>query len=57
VPVIVVSMLDERSRGLASGAAAYLVKPVAREALLSALAAVGVPVRRDESRTEEEVTT
>ncbi len=42
VPVVVVSMLDERVKGLSLGAAAYLVKPVSRDALLSALATVGV---------------
>ena len=36
-PVVVVSMLDERSKGLALGAVEYLVKPVAREELLEAL--------------------
>jgi signal transduction histidine kinase/CheY-like chemotaxis protein len=36
-PVIVVSMLDERSKGLALGAVEYLVKPVGREELLEAL--------------------
>jgi CheY-like chemotaxis protein len=36
-PVIVVSMLDERSKGLALGAVEYLVKPVGREELLAAL--------------------
>ncbi len=36
-PVIVVSMLDERGKGLALGAVEYLVKPVGREALLQAL--------------------
>ena len=56
VPVIVVSMLDERPRGLASGAAEYLVKPVARDALLAALASVGVPGPEKDSRTGEEVT-
>jgi signal transduction histidine kinase/DNA-binding response OmpR family regulator len=40
VPVIIVSMLDERGRGLALGAADYLVKPIAREELLDALARV-----------------
>ena len=35
-------MLDERVRGLALGAAEYLVKPVSRDDLLTALAAVGV---------------
>jgi signal transduction histidine kinase/ActR/RegA family two-component response regulator len=44
IPVIVVSIVDERSRGAAMGAAAYMVKPVSRDDLLSALAAVGIPV-------------
>ena len=44
IPVIVVSIVDERSRGAALGAAAYLVKPVRRDDLLSALEAVGIPV-------------
>jgi len=44
IPVIVVSIVDERSRGVELGAAAYLVKPVRREELLSALAGVGVSV-------------
>ena len=37
VPVIVVSMLDERGRGFALGASEYLVKPVGKEELLAAL--------------------
>ena len=44
IPVIVVSIVDERARGVAMGAAAYLVKPVGRDDLLTALAAVGAPV-------------
>ncbi|HEY2877417.1 GAF domain-containing protein [Nocardioides sp.] len=44
IPVIVVSIVDERTRGVELGAAAYLVKPIRREDLLSALAGVGVPV-------------
>jgi signal transduction histidine kinase/ActR/RegA family two-component response regulator len=44
IPVIVISIVDERSRGTALGAAGYLVKPVSRDELLAALAAVGVPV-------------
>lgn len=40
IPVIVVSIVDEQQRGAALGAAAYLVKPVARSALLDALARV-----------------
>ena len=42
IPVIVVSIVDEQARGAALGASAYLVKPVSYDALLSALAAVGV---------------
>ena len=37
IPVIVVSMLDERGRGFALGAAEYLVKPVGKEQLLAAV--------------------
>ncbi len=37
LPVIIVSMLDERPRGLALGAADYLVKPVSRDDLVAAL--------------------
>jgi CheY-like chemotaxis protein len=37
IPVIVVSMLDERGRGFALGAAEYLVKPVGKEPLLAAV--------------------
>src|SRR5207253_768303 len=35
IPIVVVSMLDERGKGFALGAADYLVKPVQREALLA----------------------
>jgi signal transduction histidine kinase/ActR/RegA family two-component response regulator len=42
IPVVVVSVVDERPRGLASGAAGYLVKPVSRDALIDALARAGV---------------
>jgi len=41
IPVIVVSIVDEHARGAALGAAAYLVKPVSRDALLDALRSVG----------------
>jgi signal transduction histidine kinase/DNA-binding response OmpR family regulator len=37
IPVIIVSILDERGKGVALGAADYLVKPVAREDLLTTL--------------------
>lgn len=42
IPVVVVSIVDEHARGVALGAAAYLVKPVSRDALLGALKSVGV---------------
>jgi signal transduction histidine kinase/CheY-like chemotaxis protein len=45
IPVVVVSIVDERARGVAMGAAAYLVKPVSRDDLLDALSTVGVPAR------------
>jgi CheY-like chemotaxis protein len=53
LPVIVVSIVDERPRGLAAGATEYLIKPVGRDALLDALrrvhvlpgASLGRPVR------------
>ena len=53
IPVIVVSIVEERARGAALGAAEYLVKPVGREALLGALAAVGAPVSEHEHPTEQ----
>ena len=37
IPVVVVSMVDEPGRGLALGAAEYLVKPASREDLLAPL--------------------
>ena len=47
IPVIVVSMLDERGRGFALGAAEYLVKPVGKEQLLAAVyRAAAVPERQ-----------
>jgi signal transduction histidine kinase/DNA-binding response OmpR family regulator len=42
IPVIVMSIVDERGRGFALGAAEYLVKPVGREELLAALRRTGV---------------
>jgi CheY-like chemotaxis protein len=42
IPVIVISIVDERSRGLAMGATEYLAKPVSRDVLLASLARVGV---------------
>ncbi len=37
IPVIVVSMLDEKGKGFTLGAAEYLVKPVSRDELLAVL--------------------
>lgn len=41
IPVIIASVVDERSRGLALGAEAYLIKPVRRDDLVGALRKVG----------------
>ena len=57
IPVIVVSIVDERTRGVALGAAAYLVKPVGRDDLLEALRDVGAPVALQPEGEETEVTT
>jgi signal transduction histidine kinase/CheY-like chemotaxis protein len=46
IPVIVVSIVDERARGASLGAAAYLVKPVSRDGVVSALAGIGQGGRR-----------
>jgi DNA-binding response OmpR family regulator len=40
--VIIATILDEKSRGRAAGAAEYLIKPVGREDLLAALRRVDV---------------
>jgi signal transduction histidine kinase/CheY-like chemotaxis protein len=40
VPVVIVSIVDERGRGFALGADEYLVKPVSRDDVLAALARV-----------------
>lgn len=47
IPVVVVSMLDERGRGFALGANEYLVKPVSKDQLLAALyRAAAIPERK-----------
>jgi CheY-like chemotaxis protein len=48
IPVIIVSILDEHARGSELGAAAYLTKPVGREALLGALVGIGVMFPKQE---------
>ena len=46
IPVVVVSMLDERGHGFALGAAEYLVKPIGKDELLAALyRAAAIPER------------
>ncbi len=47
VPVVMVTVVDERDVGLALGAVDYLVKPVQREALVSCLARLGLDVAPD----------
>jgi signal transduction histidine kinase/CheY-like chemotaxis protein len=42
IPVIIVSVVDERQRGLAMGASAYLIKPIRREDLIAQLRGLNV---------------
>ncbi len=49
IPVIIVSVVDERSKGLALGAVDYLVKPVSRQQLQQALVRVTAQ-QRESSR-------
>lgn len=51
VPVVMVTVVDEREVGLALGAVDYLVKPVQRGALLSCLARLGIQESADGERT------
>ena len=46
IPVVVVSILDERDTGYALGATEYLIKPVGREPLLRALGRCAAPPHR-----------
>jgi DNA-binding response OmpR family regulator len=41
IPVVIATDVDDRSRGLALGADAYLRKPIRREELIDALRQVG----------------
>ena len=47
IPVVLVTIVDERARGMALGAADYLTKPVHREDLVRSLRAAGVLSARD----------
>jgi signal transduction histidine kinase/DNA-binding response OmpR family regulator len=50
VPVVMITVVDEREVGLALGAVDYLVKPVQRDALLSCLARLGLHGSADGQR-------
>ncbi|EFO81868.1 multi-sensor hybrid histidine kinase [Oscillochloris trichoides DG-6] len=41
IPVIIISVLDDRIRGMAAGASAYLVKPITRDILRHTLSSIG----------------
>ncbi|MCA9567533.1 MAG: response regulator, partial [Myxococcales bacterium] len=43
IPVVLVTLADDRTRGLAVGAADYLVKPIRRDALLATMRRVMPP--------------
>jgi signal transduction histidine kinase/DNA-binding response OmpR family regulator len=45
-PIVVVSMLDERGKGFALGAADYLLKPISADALLATIRRLARPPRR-----------
>ena len=45
IPVIIVSILDERGKGIALGAADYIVKPASRDDLLAALHRLTLPAK------------
>ena len=47
IPVVVLTVIDDRSLGFALGAADYLTKPVDRERLIDVLRRVQVPERAD----------
>ncbi|MEI7769361.1 MAG: CHASE domain-containing protein [Chloroflexales bacterium] len=49
IPVIIVSVVDDRARGMAAGAVEYLVKPISREILRRTLDAVSAPKRAPEA--------
>lgn len=52
IPVVIASVVDERARGLALGAHAFLLKPVRRDDLLDALRCVEAPLERSPSETQ-----
>ena len=46
IPVVIVSIVDQRGKGFALGAADYLIKPVSREGLMNVLQRVNLTRRR-----------
>jgi DNA-binding response OmpR family regulator len=46
IPIIIVSVADQRNRGFALGATAYFVKPIQKEALLQTLDALGLAAEK-----------
>ena len=54
IPVVIATDVDDRSRGLALGADAYLRKPIRREELVDALRRVGVLVDTESGLTSSE---
>jgi PAS domain S-box-containing protein len=53
IPVIIVSVVEERKKGLSMGAADYLVKPVSREQLLASIRRVTGPSGRRNSERRQ----
>lgn len=53
IPVVIASIVDDRVRGAALGAAAYLVKPISRESLFAVLSDLGVVGTTHSSRVVE----
>ncbi|HEX9868237.1 MAG TPA: response regulator [Candidatus Tectomicrobia bacterium] len=51
IPVVIVSIKEERGRGFALGAADYLVKPISREGLVSALQRIHLTQRPRDAMT------
>lgn len=55
VPVVIVSIVADKSRGLSLGASQVLQKPVSREEFSRALAAIGFPVEPDTEKHQRTV--
>jgi signal transduction histidine kinase/DNA-binding response OmpR family regulator len=49
IPIVIVSVLDERGKGFALGASGYIVKPASREDLLATLHRLTLPPRTVEA--------